>query len=309
VAHLRGNIEGFEMVRGPRKLLVNSGDPQALFGRPQVEAMLARWYDYWLKGVETGVMDDAPVRLWIRNGAGYREEAAWPLARAQYRKLHLRPGPSGAAESLNDGRLTWEEPGSAPSATRYTYPDPEWTFPGTGSAVRGARGLVHETRRILTFTTDPFPSDLEVTGPLTLRIWASSSASDTQFIVRVHDLPPITEETTSAAKVLDVAVPSRTVTEGWLRASHRELDPERATDLIPYHAHTAPKPLEPGQIYEFRIEIWPTSWVFLAGHRLQLRLAALDQGGQYYLGHLRATDTIYHDSSHPSHLLLPVVPG
>ena len=104
------------------------------------------------------------------------------------------------------------------------------------------------------------------------------------------------------------SIEARPVTEGWLRASHRATDPGRSTELSPYHTHTSPEPLQPGTIYPFAIEIWPTCWVFQAGHRLRLDLAALDQQGQYYLGHLRATDTIYHDPGHPSHLTIPVIP-
>lgn len=308
-AHLRGNLEGFANAQGPKKLLVNAGDPQSLFVGPEFEDQLARWYDFWLKGVDTGVMDEAPVRILIRNGDGYRDEQEWPLRRAEYRKLYLRSGPSGAAESLNDGRLSWDAPSVDIESTSYSYPDPAWTFPGIGSAVRGSRGMLHETRKTLTFTSPAFQENTEVTGPLALNIWASSSSTDTQFIVRIVDLPPLDDEVAAAIRTLDVAPPSRLVTEGWLRASHRALDLSRSTNSVPYHAHTAAEPLEPGRIYEFKVEVWPTSWVFEAGHRMQLRVAALDQNGQCYLGHLRAVDTFYHDRDHPSHLLIPVIPG
>lgn len=307
-AHLLGNLQGFMQAQGPKKLLINVGDPQLIFADPQIEEPLARWYDYWLKGADNGIMDEPPVRIYIRNGAGYRDEQDWPLQRAEPRKLYLAPGPSGAAESLNDGTLSWLPPGAGTPPTSYTYPDRAWTFPGTGTTVRGRLGLPHATRKILTFTSEPFTADTEVTGPVVLNLWASSSARETQFIVKIMDLAPLTAEVARAADVLDVAVPSRPVTEGWLRASHRALDPRRSTELSPYHSHLSPEPLEPGRIYPFSIEIWPTCWVFQTGHRLRLDLAALDQQGQYYLGHLRATDTFYHDADHPSHLILPVVP-
>lgn len=308
VSHLLGNLQGFMQARGPKKLLVNVGDPQLIFLDPQIEEQLARWYDYWLKDIDTGIMDEPPVRIFIRNGAGYRDEQEWPLRRAVQRKLYLAPGPSGAAESLNDGALAAGPPPAGTPPTSYTYPDRAWTFPGTGTSVRGSKGLLHTTRKILTFTSDPFTEDTEVTGPVVLNLWASSSAEDTQFIVKIMDLAPLTPEVAQAIKVLDVAAPARPVTEGWLRASHRALDPGRSTELSPYHSHLTPEPLEPGTIYQFAIEIWPTCWVFQPGHRLRLDLAALDQQGQYYLGHLRATDTFYHDPDHPSHLILPLIP-
>jgi putative CocE/NonD family hydrolase len=308
MVHLLGNLQGYLEVKGPKKLLVNVGDAQMLFLDENIEEQLTRWYDHWLKGVDNGVMDEPPIRIYVRNGEGYRDEHEWPLARTEYRKMYLAPGPSGAAESLNDGRLTWEEPAAEAAPTSYTYPDPAWTFPGTGSSVRGKRGMLHNTRKILTFTSDPFEEATEVTGPVVLNLWASSTAPDTQFIVKLVDVPPLTPELTQAIETLDVAPPTRLVTEGWLRASHRALDPSRSTPTSPYHTHVDPQPLDPGTIYEFNIEIWPTCWVFEKGHRLRLDLAALDQLGQYYLGHLRATDTLHHDAEHPSHLLLPVIP-
>jgi hypothetical protein len=309
ITHLLGNIQGFQQVQGPRKLLINVGDPQLIFMEPHIEDQLARWYDYWLKGIDTGIMDEPPVRIYIRNGPGYRDEHEWPLARTEHRNLYLGPGPSGAADSLNDGTLRWQPPQPAATpATSYTYPDPGWSFPGTGTTVRGSAGLPHNTRKILTFTSDPLPADTEVTGPLALHLWAASTSTDTQFIVKLMDLPPLTPEIEQAAKTLDVPPPARQVTEGWLKASHRALDPDRSTEHSPYHTHTSPQPLQPGTIYHFTIEIWPTSWIFAKDHRIRLDLAALDQQGQYYLGHLHATDTLYHDPDHPSHLTIPTIP-
>lgn len=305
--HLNGNLQGFMQAQGPKKLMVNVGDPQKLFLDPKMEEQLLHWYDYWLKGIDNGIMNEPPVRIFIRNGGGYRDEREWPLQRAKTRNLYLAPGPSGAVESLNDGKLTWDAPKGAVKPTSYNYPDPEWTFPGTGSAVRGKAGLLHTTRKILTFTSDPIQEDFEVTGPIAFNLYASSSATETQFIVKIYDQPPLAPELAAAIKTVDVAPPAQLVTEGWLKASHRALDPSRSTPASPYHSHTKAEPLEPGKIYPFQIEIWPTSWVFKQGHRIRVELMAFDQQCQFYLGHLRATDSFYHDADHPSHLVLPVV--
>lgn len=305
--HLNGNLQGFMQAKGPKKLMVNVGDPQKLFLDPKLEEQLKRWYDYWLKGIDNGIMDEPPVRLFIRNGSGYRDEQEWPLSRAKTRKLYLAPGPSGAVESLNDGKLSWDAPKADVKPTSYTYPDPDWTFPGTGSAVRGKAGLLHTTRKIITFTSDPIAEDFEVTGPIAFNLWASSSATETQFIAKIYDQPPLAPELAAAIKTVDVAPPAQLVTEGWLKASHRALDPARSTPMSPYHSHARAAPLEPGKIYPFQIEIWPTCWVFRRGHRIRVELMAFDQQCQFYLGHLRATDSFHHDADHPSHLVLPVV--
>lgn len=97
------------------------------------------------------------------------------------------------------------------------------------------------------------------------------------------------------------------VAESWLKASHRGFDPARSTSSSPYHAYAHTGPPEPGKIYPFQIEVWPTCWIFRKGHRIRVELTAFDQRCQFYFGHLRATDTFYHDAEHPSHLVLPVI--
>jgi putative CocE/NonD family hydrolase len=304
--HLLGNLQGFMQPAGPKKLLVTTGDPQKLFLEPVVEDALARWYDHWLKGVDNGIMAEPPVRIFVRGGEGWRDEPEWPLQRAQNRTLYLSPGKSGAVDSLNDGALAWEKPTAATASTSYVSPDPQWTIPGIGTNVMGKMGLPHTTRRIVTFTSAPLAEDMELTGPVLLKLWASSTARDAQFIVKIMDMGPVPPNVGEALKTLDVAPPARMVTMGWLKASHRALDPQRSAPLAPYHTHENPQPLEPGKVYELDIEIWPTCWLFKAGHRIRLDVTSFDLG--HHLGHLRGTDTFHHDASRPSHLVLPVVP-
>ena len=304
--HLLGNLQGFMQTSGPKKLLVNSGDPQKLFQEDLIEQSLVRWYEYWLKGMDNGTMKEPPVRIYVRNGEGYRDEQEWPLKRAETHNLYLSAGRSGVVDSLNDGALSWTSPRGGSNPTSYYSPDPAWTIPGTGNTVPGRFGLSHTTRKILTFTSPPLDQDLEVTGPLVLNLWASSTAADTHFIVNLMDMAPLPPDVAAAFKLLDASPPASRVTAGWLKASHRALDPERTTPLSPYHTHTDPQPLKPGTVYPFAIEVWPTCWVFKAGHRIRLDLASFD--GQHHLGHLRGTDSFYHDAERPSHLVLSVVP-
>lgn len=308
VMHLPGTFTSWKaLARNPsvRMGLLPEGGLNWPWESMHYEALA--WYDHWLKGIDTGILGEPPVRVYVRNGEGYRDEPAWPLKRAEVRKLYLAPGPSGGAESINDGRLVWDAPSGKIDPTIYTYPDPAWTFPGLGSAVRGNSGLPHDTRRIMTFCTDAFDQDLEVTGPSVLHLWAASSAEETQFILRVMDVPSLTPELQQAISTLDIAPPAQMVTEGWLKASHRELDPELSGELTPHHTHAHPEPLVPGEIYQFAVEIWPTSWVFRAGHRLRLDIMTLDQSGLHYFGQLNGTDTFFHDQLRPSHLSLPVI--
>jgi predicted acyl esterase len=310
--HLRGNIRGYEMLKTPKKLLLChgdfEGDEMAIFNAPEMQLLHLRWYDHWLKGNDTGFMEEDPVTVFVRNREVYRPEKEWPLARTQYRDLYLRKGPSGAVGSLNDGSLSWEAPAEASSSTTYAYPDPDWShFSGLGTAVM-EDGVPNPVRKILTFTTDPLPEDLEVIGNIVLHLYASSDQTDTDFFVRITDQLP------DAEQVPGMPPRGRMLTRGWLKASHAcTKDESKSLPYRPYYKHDAPKPIEPGKVYEFAIEIWATSCCFPKGHRLRMDLAcydsnAFDFGGHYY-GLKVGSDTVYHDKEHASHLVLPVIPA
>ena len=219
---------------------------------------------------------------------------------------YLRKGPSGSVTSLNDGALSTEKPAAGEAATSYTYPDWEWV---NGVAIIGPDGRVDPVRRVLTFTSAPLEADLEVTGPIVLELYASSSAIDTQFIVKLTDQHP--QDAAARAKGEQPAYTP--VSKGWLKASHREKDPQRSTPTRPFYTHTNPQPITPGEIYQFDIEVLPISYVFKKGHRIRLELANGDSpatDGVFshpYHPTLMGTDTIHHDGAHASCLLLPVM--
>lgn len=308
--HLRGNLRGFEEVEAPKKLLVVHGDyvgeEMFIFESMEMRLELLRWYDHWLKDIDTGIMDEPPVKLFVRNSEeGYRAESEWPLSRAQQMPFYLRAGRSGAALSLNDGCLSQQAPAEEESFFEFEYPNPRWlNWRGGGTASR-VNGMLHPTAKILTFTSDPLQEDLEVTGPITMILYASSSEKDADFYIRLVDQSPDDEQ-------LDGYPPkSRILTWGWLKASHRELDPELTTTYRPYHTHTNPRPIEPGKIYRYEIEVIATSNLFRKGHRIRIDLSNGDSwifDGAHHYGLKVGKDRIYHDRDHPSHIILPVIP-
>ncbi len=172
----------------------------------------------------------------------------------------------------------------------------------------GPDGRVDPARRVLTFTSAPLTDDLEVIGPIVLKLFASSSAIDTQFIVKLTDQHP----DDAAARGKGEQPAFTPVSKGWLKASHREKDPARSTPQRPFYKHTDPQPLKPGEIYAFDIEILPIAYVFKKGHRIRLELANGDSpatDGVFshpYHPSLMGTDTIRHDGAHASALILPV---
>jgi len=308
--HLRGNILGYEEVKAPKKLVVtgarNTFEAHKMFDQIDFhQKELLPFYDLHLKGKNNGFMAAEPVRLYVRGANVWRAEAQWP-PKAAYVPYYLRKGPSGSVTSMNDGGLSADKPPANEASTSYTYPDWEWV---NGVAIIGPDGRVDAVRRVLTFTSAPLDKDLNVTGPIVLKLFASSTAIDTQFIVKLSDQQP---QDDAARKKGDQ--PAFTpVSKGWLKASHREKDQTRSKPERPFYTHTNPQPLTPGEVYAFDIEVLPISYVFKKGHRLRLELANSDSPATdgvfshpYHPTQI-GTDTFHHDAGHASCILLPVI--
>lgn len=319
--HTRGNLLAFEQINAPKKLLMNAGaeggngtdDSQRIFDSLEFHEVLLRFYDHWLKGVDNGVMDEPAVQYVLQGKEGLETAETWPLPDTALERYYLAPGPAEATDSINDGALESEAPPAGTPPTKVSYPDPAWSgWPGLGTGVFGTAGLPNAVKRILTFSSPELDEDLEVVGPIELRLFLSSDQTDTDVLVRLSDQPPMNVVksfvTTSLA---DVGQPARVVTRGWLKASHRALDPHKSKLLRPWHTHRDPKPLVPGQVYELAIELWPTAWLFKKGHRIRLELSQgdspiFDAPFNHHYGTKMGTDTIHHEQHFPSVLLLPV---
>jgi putative CocE/NonD family hydrolase len=309
--HLRGNILGYEELKCPKKLVVtgarNTFEAHHMFDQVDFhEAECLPFYDLHLKGANNAFMDASPVRLFVRGINEWRSEEEWPPQRAVMTPYYLRQGPSGSVTSLNDGSLSAEPPPPREGGTSYTYPDWEWV---NGVVVTGADGRPDFTKRVLTFTSAPLAADLEVTGPIVLKLFASSTAIDTRFIVKLSDQHP-----QDAAARQSGAQPSHTpVSKGWLQASHREKDEARSTDTRPFYTHTNPQPIKAGEIYQFDIEVLPVSYVFKKDHRIRLEIVNGDSAftdnvfTHPYHPTLMGTDTIHHNAAHASCIMLPVI--
>lgn len=308
--HLRGNVRAYEEINAPKKLLLChgeiDGDEMAVYNSPEMKQLHLRWYDHWLKGNDTGLMEEPPVTVFVRGLDRYRPEEEWPLPETDYRKLYFKAGKSGAVESLNDGRLSWDEPTESDSSFTYHYPDPGWLSWACGGSSVIEKGMIFSTKRILTFTSDPLKEDLEVIGNVVLVLHASSDQTDTDFLVRLVDQWPDDQQ------VPGFPYRAFTLTRGWLKASHAVTkDAALSKPYRPYYRHDKPQPIDPGKTCEYEIEIWSTSNRFLKGHRIRIDLASsdsppIDFGGHYY-GFKVGNDTIHHDKDYASHIILPVI--
>ncbi len=286
--HLRGNVEGYLAAGSQHKYLqVHVGDHVQPFYSLEGRLTQKRFLEQWLKGIDTGITREPPVKLAIRYDAEryeWRYEHEWPIARTQWTAYYLDA--STAALS--------------PAA------------PGDDGAVSYQADLDAATTSV-TFATAPFEADTEITGPIKLKLWVSSSIDDADLFAIVRNLGPDGTEVTFPGSMPggDSVVAAA---YGWLRVSHRKLDPERSTPYRPFHPHDEIQKLEPEEIVPVEVEIWPTSVVFERGHRLVLEVGAKDDPRHTQL-HTdtrdriqTGTNTIHTGSAYDSHLLLPIIP-
>jgi hypothetical protein len=300
--HLRGNTEGYMLSASKhKKLRIHTGTHWGPFHSEEGRLDQLRFFDYWLKGIDTGIMDEPPVKLEIRTGGSmepysFRFENEWPIARTQWTKMYLRLDREASNKpDAVEGALTAECP---KTTGKVTY---EASFP--------SRPGDHQWG--VSFETEPMKEDTEVTGPIVLNLWVSSTSEDMDIFATIRNIGPDGKD---LHEIGQRAAPVQCVTKGWLRASHRKLDPAKSLPYRPYHAHDERWWLKDGEIVECQVEIWPTSMVFRKGHKLRLDIGPMDGVGTLYFSHFHidynygAKNTIYSGGDKQSYLLLPVIP-
>ena len=255
------------------------------------------WNDRRLKGVDNGIDDEPPVRVFVMSANRWRTGHEWPLAGVQYAKFYLHSS-TGANSMYGDGRLTTTPPADEPP-DRYSYDpdDPVPTIGGQWMMLSGSgpwdRRAAQRRDDVLVYETEPLERDLEVVGPVSLTLFASSTAPDTDFTGTLSDVHP------NAKAII--------LTEGILRARFRE-------------SIERPMLIEPGKVYGFEVDMWETGNLFKAGHRIRVEVSSsnfprfernLNTGNQPGMDAEMsvAHQTIFHDAQRPSHIMLPVMQG
>ena len=255
-----------------------------------------RWYDYWLKGIENGMMSEKPVTIFVMGENRWRSEAEWPLSYARDTLFYLHS--DGRANTrFGGGRLTTEKPGDQ-DEDKFVY-DPENPVPTSGGNVsmypsfggpRDQRGI-QARADVLVYTSKPLESDVEVSGRVLAKIYAASSARDTDFTAKLVDV-----HENGYAQLL---------AEGIIRARYRD-------------SFTEQKLLEPGRVYEYMIDLWSTSHVFPKGNKIQVEISSSNfpkydrnpnTGNEFGADSelQTASQTIFHNQEYPSHIVLPIV--
>ncbi|HEV8639968.1 MAG TPA: CocE/NonD family hydrolase [Methylomirabilota bacterium] len=301
--HPRGNFNGFTQTPSKQKWLEVHGDSHwSLFSSGYGLALQKRFFDYFLKGIDNGWDETPRVMLNVRHpGEKFvlRSENEWPLARAQWTKFYLDPASKAlsAKAVAKEGKVEYEALGNG-----------------------------------VTFWLPTRETETEITGPLAVKLFVSSSTKDADLFLIVRVFDPQGQELT----FMGSTDPNTPIANGWLRASHRRLDPQRSKPYQPYHAHDRVEPLTPGEVYECDVEIVPSCIVVPAGWRLALTVRGKDYeyegeigefGKKFHYG-TRGTGGMTHDDpdnrptdifggkvtlhaggGRESYLLLPIIPS
>ena len=298
--HPRGNFEGYMRAASQHKWLEAHGlEHWTHFYTDYGVQLQKRFFGHFLKGEPTGWDRQPRVQLQVRHLDRFveRHEHEWPIARTRWTKLYLDTA----------GTLSREPSKSAEG----------FTFDAMGEG--------------LTFLSRPVEAETEITGPLTARLYVSSSTADADLFLVFRVFTPDLREVVFMGAI----DPHTPVAQGWLRASHRKLDPRRSTPWRPYHSHDQRQPLRPGEIVPLDIELWPTSIVVPAGYRLALTVRGRDYefakstGARLsnFRNELKGCGPFLHDDprdrpkslfggrttlhtgpQHPAYVLVPIVP-
>ena len=269
-----------------------------------LDGIICRWFDHFLKGIDNGVTDEPPVYVFVMGPNRWYAEQDWPLPQTKWTKYYFHSG--GKANSLKgDGGLDKRPPADEPF-DGYTYDpaDPTPAAPFTNGHIDGAVDTRLPAIRddVLVYSTPPLEHDIEVTGPIEAKLYAATSARDTDWMIRLIDVHP-----DGYAAFLG---------EGVMRARHRnplkrgQFDAEKLSKI------------EPNRVYEYTIDFWRTTGnVFQRGHRIRVEISS--SYFPYYLRNLNtgadniglethfvvARQKIYHNSEFPSHVTLPIIPS
>ena len=298
------------MVIGPWQHIINSSRKLGAFdyGEQAVidwDGYVCRWFDHWLKGIGNGVMNDAPVHVFVMGRNQWSTEQDWPLPQTRWTKYYLHSG--GHANSISGDGVLGTTPPSAgePASDSYVYdPAKPTRSPFTGGHLENGAADTRKSSAgpdVLVYTTPPLEEEVEVTGPITAKLYAATSARDTDWMVRLIDVQP---DGFSAM-----------LCEGVMRARHR--DPDHNGSFNPAKLSL----ITPDLVHEYTIEFWrATSNAFLKGHRIRVEISS--SFFPYYLRNLNtgadniglettsvvATQKVMHSTGHASHVVLPVIP-
>jgi putative CocE/NonD family hydrolase len=297
----------YSNLTNPQKIVIGPwAHPQLGYLDLAIEEV--RWYDYWLKGIDNGVMSEAPIYYYTMGDgkkSGWHSAWKWPLPEEKLTNFYFDGTKAGSVDSVNDGSLSLALPVTTAGVDEY-HVDYSTT---TGTATRWTAGynvmspvypttLMFNDEKGLTYTTPLLTAEVEVTGHPIVHLWVTSTARDGDFFVYLEDIRE--------------ARYSQYITEGNLRASHRAISTAPFEYLgLPYHRSYAEDIADlPDQPVELVFDLIPTSYIFGVGHRIRVTITCADKDTAL-TPQLNPPPTvhIYRDADHASYIVLPIIPN
>jgi predicted acyl esterase len=289
--HSRGQLWGFPRLNVPKKMYVLPPAgvlANVLFIQSKpLNLLILKWLDFWLKGIDNGIMQGPPVTIYDEATGEWRHENEYPLARTRWTPFYLHTNPKGSSTEPPYGLLSTDLPGRE-DPDRIVMPD--------------AMYALYAGKPLLAYATDRLEKDLKVWGPLSVVLYGATNAMDTAWFVKLGD----TDENGHTTLLVN----------GLLKASYRKVDEKLSSPGQPFLTFRDSEPPESGKIYQFPIELTPIFHTFRKGHKIWLQIASDDL--EHHTRHhtlftaetlpMPGVNLVYHDSLRPSHLLLPVIP-
>jgi putative CocE/NonD family hydrolase len=284
---------------GHSDLAINlSGRDMGDEGVVDLPTLYLRWFDYWLKGMDNKILEEPLVQLYTINSKKWLKADTYPLPQTNFTKLHLSSD-KGANTLKGDGKLSWELPEGTKQYDTYTYdpgdPTPAWQFRAGKGGKKRYEEITNKRQDILVFETQPFEEPVTIAGPMSAKLYASSSALDTDWFISIF-----------AFSENDGPIPlGNPWGRGTIRARFR-------------NSLSLPELLEPGKVYEYTIDLWHTGITLEKGWQIRVEITSaffpffsrnLNTGGHNEMEteYIKAEQKIYHSKKYPSHILLPVI--
>jgi hypothetical protein len=303
----RDDIMIYTNLTVPKRLLIRPTDHagiEAAASDVDYGAEAHRWFDYWLKGIQNGIMDEPPIHYYLQgveNQQAYQSTNVWPPRDQALTPYYFRAGTAAGNVSGNSGSLEAALPTDPQAFDAYTVdytpttgPTPHWT--GLAMPHQYPNMRTHDSKA-LTYTTPPLETAVAVTGHPIVHIWLSTSAPDLDTFVYLEEV--------------DAAGNSTYITQGELRASLRQLNPAPFANFgLPWHNYyqSEVQPIPAGQSVELVFDLFPTAWKFMPGKQIRVTVAFAD-AGNFDTPVLSPAPTlqILRDAAHPSFVDLPVI--
>ena len=325
--HAVYHLRSYEDIKSPKKLVItpwtNENYQPWIFETTAFNQYLLRWFDHWLKEIDTGIMAEPEVAVYDNGTGTWQYEDEYPLKRTRWEKYYLR---SGTAATETSGLIAPQAPTANEKADTFDNIS-------LNTAMMASYGIATPapTRpNFVTYLSSPLKEDLKVWGPLSFTLYASTSeavTSDLSFFVKMGEmvpegvpLNPVTGDPEIKPEANDPWTPREVQIWSWgsLKAKFRELDETKSRPGLPWHSFQNPQELKSNTVYEFQIELQPVFKTFRKGCRFWLKIACddvlfstLDSSSRYVETPVSPENnkvTVYHDATYPSHLSLPVIP-